>query len=148
MGKIRDVGRKAGIKSASVIRFVATAVLSSVTAIILILFWGGLLFNFVGMIAGVIDLTEWNPRLPSSASELVGGIFVSAFIGFMLSLGFVPLLSLVETKWDLSNVGFALTWFALTLTSGGILIFVVPTWVACVSLAIAVGISIIGSMRE
>jgi hypothetical protein len=86
--------------------------------------------------------------LPSSTKEVINGLFLAVFVGFALSVGFAPLFLFVRGRLKWSNVGLALGFIVLSLIYGGILVFVVPTWIASVALVIGIGIPIFALWHE
>jgi hypothetical protein len=59
-----------------------------------------------------------------------------------------PLFLFVRGRLKWSNVGLALGFIVLSLIYGGILVFVVPTWIAFVAPVIGIGIPIFALWRE
>ena len=77
--------------------------------------------------------------LPSTITEVMNGLFLAAFVGFALSIGFTALFVFVRKRWKWSDFGIVLGCFVLSLIYGGILLFVIPAWIAIISLAIGIG---------
>jgi hypothetical protein len=113
-----------------------------------ILLFAGIVFSLEQGIVGAINAAKWDPTLPSSTKEVIKGLFLAAFVGGALSIGFTALFLFVRGGLKWSNVGLVIVLIVASLIWGGILVFVVPTWIAFVALVIGIGLPICALWRE
>jgi hypothetical protein len=111
-----------------------------------ILISAGIVRSLEQGIVGAIDAAK--PTLPSSIKEVILGLFLAAFVGGALSISFTALFLFVRRRLKWSNVGLVIMLIVASLIWGGILVFVVPRWIAFVALVIGVGLPICALWRE
>jgi hypothetical protein len=113
-----------------------------------ILIFAGIVHSLVQGIVGAIDAAKWDPTLPSSIKEVIPGLFLAAFVGVALSISFAALFLFGRRRLKWSSVGLVIMLIVASLIWGGILVFVVPTWIAFVALVIGIGLPICALWRE
>lgn len=89
-----------------------------------------ILFNLLQGLMGAFQCFHIDTRLPAAA-EIPGGLFLAFFISLPLSFVTLGMWALLRKNIQIVGRGFAAIFIGLT--QGGILVLVVPTWVAVVA---------------
>ena len=103
-----------------------------------LLVWAGISFAFGQAIFGMIEFGRLNFSLPSSFGDFFGGLFLAAFLSVPVIFVLGALLSFVGSGFR-SGFPILLGFIAIAVASGGLLVFLVPLWIAAISVVSVVG---------
>ena len=115
---------------------------SAISIIVGLFVWAGIIYAYGGAIFGVIQFAKFDFSLPSSFGEVFSGMFLAVFIGMAISIFVTGVLTLSTSAHvrNLSNLSLLIALAMLSISSGGLLIFVVPTWIAAIAAVLGIGI--------
>lgn len=105
-----------------------------------------ILFTLFQGLAGALDHFHIDSHIPT-ASEVPGGLFLAFFISLPLSMVTVGAWAVLSKSLQRGEWGLGIGLVIVGLIQGGILIFVVPTWIAAVTISL-VGLYWIGLIKR
>jgi hypothetical protein len=125
--------------------------------LVCILFWGGVINHYISAIEGAIRYSKIDLALPQSLGEILQGVILSLFISIGTSVFLLPFCMIARKVWKRRKsiagdhgdhdkvynfliVILVSTFMSITL--GGVLVLVVPSWIGALALVIGATVAV------